>query len=299
MSISAFDYFAPSSLSDVLRKLDEYGSELKLLAGGTDLVWALKNKWISPKTVVGLHKVRELEYVREADSNVHIGALTKLSGIAGDSFVKERLPILSEAVSMIGSWQIRNMGTIGGNLCSASPSADSAVALLALDAYVVTASKTGQSDVPLRSFFTGPGKTVLKSNELIKEIVVPYPKQRSFGCYLKLMRKKAVDLSLVGVAFQAELDGAGEKLAAVRIGLGGVAPTPIRAFEAESLLTGLGYRAGMRVLQQAAKCAVEATSPISDVRASAEYRRWIVEAYVQGAAETCIQRLFEETRTKP
>jgi CO/xanthine dehydrogenase FAD-binding subunit len=299
MSISAFNYFAASSVSDALRKLQEYGSESKLLAGGTDLVWALKNKWINPKTVIGLHKVKELEYVREADSSVHIGALTKLSSIVGDVFVKERLPILSEAVSTIGSWQIRNMGTIGGNLCSASPSADSAVALLALDAYVVTASETGQSDVPLRSFFTGPGKTVLKSNELLKEIVVPFPKRRSFGCYLKLMRKRAVDLALVGVAFQGELDWAGEKLAAVRIGLGGVAPTPIRAVEAESPFAGLGYRAAMKVIRHAAKCAVEATSPISDVRASAEYRRAIVEAYVQGAAERCIGRLFDEAGIKP
>jgi carbon-monoxide dehydrogenase medium subunit len=292
MRIRPFEYYTAINQSDVLDKLAKYGPDTKVVAGGTDLVLAMKRKTILPRVVVSLHKVRELDFVREEDSRVCIGALTRHADLAMNTTLNDNFPILCEAVSLIGSWQIRNVATIGGNLCNASPAADSAPPLLALDARVVIASSEGEDEIPLSSFFTGPGATVLKSNQLLKEIVVERSKTRSAGCYLKLMRKKAGDLSLVGVAFQAETDQAGEKLARVAIGLGGVAPTPVRAPETEAILTGLSYDEAIKEIPEAARAAVRATSPIADIRASADYRRTIVEIYVRRAAEKILGTLF-------
>jgi carbon-monoxide dehydrogenase medium subunit len=296
MRIRPFEYHTATSHSDVLDKLAKYGPDAKVVAGGTDLVLAMKHKTILPRVVISLHKVSELDFVREENSAIQIGALARLSDLVTNAALNDSLPILCEAVSLIGSWQIRNVATLGGNICNASPAADSAAPLLALDAQVVIADAGGEKKMPLSAFFTGPGSIALKPNQLLKEIVVERPKARSAGCYLKLMRKKAVDLSLVGVAFQAETDQAAEKLTRVAIGLGGVAPTPIRAPEAEASLMGLSCDEALKVLPQAAQAAVAATHPISDVRASAEYRRAIVQVYVQRAGEKILNALLNGER---
>jgi CO/xanthine dehydrogenase FAD-binding subunit len=292
MRIRAFEYYAAKDLRDALEKMDEWGPQAKILAGGTDLVPALKKKKIQPHFVISLHKLRELDYVRKTDSQIRIGAMARHGDLARNIILKTHCSILANAVSLIGSWQIRNVATIGGNLCTASPAADSAGPLLALEARAVIVGLDGEKEIPLASFFKGPGETALQPNQLLKEIVIDLPKTRSAGCYLKLMRKKAVDLSLVGVAFQAELDESETRLGRVAIGLGGVAPTPIRARDAEQGLVGLTYREIMKRAPEAAHRAVEATRPISDVRASASYRRAVVEAYVQRAIEEVASRLF-------
>ena len=292
MRIRPFEYFAASSLSDALEKLAHYGPEARVLAGGTDLVLAMKEKQILPRRVISLHKIKELDFVRQEDATVRIGGLARHADLAMNTTLNESFPLLCEAVGLIGSWQIRNVATIGGNLCTASPAADSAPPLLVLNARVVVADVEGENEIPLGSFFTGPGETVLKPNQLLKEILIDRPKARSVGCYLKLMRKKAVDLSVVGVAFQAEVDQKGEKLTRVGIGLGGVAPTPIRATEAEARLTGLSYEEAFKGIPEAARAAVDATAPISDVRASADYRRAMVEVYVQRAAKKVLNQLY-------
>jgi len=293
MRIRPFEYHAAVNLEDALSELDEYGPDVKALAGGTDLILAMKHKAILPSRVVSLHKVGGLDFVREENSKVRIGALATHSQLSKNALLNENAPMISEAVSLIGSWQIRNIATIGGNLCNASPAADSAVPLLALDARVVIADRDGEKEMPLSSFFTGPGTTALASNQLLKEIVIERSNSPSVGCYMKLMRKKAVDLSLVGVAFQAETDRAGEKLTRVAIGLGGVAPTPIRAPEAEAMLTGLKRNEVLKALPDAARAAVAVTSPISDIRASAEYRRAMVEVYVRRAGERVVKSVLE------
>ncbi|MBL7225557.1 MAG: xanthine dehydrogenase family protein subunit M [Desulfobacteraceae bacterium] len=292
MRIRPFEYHGAASLNDALRQLAEYGPAAKVLAGGTDLVLAMKHKTILPRVVVSLHGVQELDFVQEQDSSIRIGALTTHADLAVNTILKNCFPILCEAVDLIGSWQIRNVATIGGNLCNASPAADSAVPLLALDGRLVIADMEGDREILLSSFFTGPGETTLKPDQLLKEIVIEKPKNPSAGCYLKLMRKKAVDLALIGVAFQAETDQANERLAQVAIGLGGVAPTPIRASEAEAILTGLSYTNALKGLPEAARAAVAATRPISDVRASADYRRAMIEVYVRQAGEKVLNALM-------
>jgi carbon-monoxide dehydrogenase medium subunit len=298
MRIRSFDYHAAQDLGDALTKLLEFGPQARLLAGGTDLVLALKKKEIAPTSLISLQNLGELDYVRKEDSLIRIGALTTFATIAAHEIIQKELPLLAEAAGMIGSWQVRNVATIGGNLCTASPAADSAAALMALDAEVIIADTNGETVLPLPLFFTGPGETVLRPDQILKEIIIEIPTGRSFGRYLKLMRRKAVDLALVGVAFRAVLDSSGNRLDRVAIGLGGVAPTPIRATNAERNLIGLTYSEAVDLLPKVSRIAREETSPISDVRASATYRRAIVEAFVQQAGESALRELFFPMRAE-
>jgi carbon-monoxide dehydrogenase medium subunit len=183
------------------------------------------------------------------------------------------------------------VGTIGGNICNASPAADSIPPLMALDAQLILASKTAEKKISLDSFFTGPGETVLENGQILKEIVIELPKQRSAGCYLKLRRRKAVDVSLAGVAFQAEAESDGTRLAKVAVALGSVAPTPIRVPDAEAVLTGLPIAEAMTKISDCARIAAQTASPIDDVRASASYRRTIVDVFLQQCAQKALGAL--------
>ena len=291
MRIRPFDYWAAPGLAEALNELDLHGADAKVIAGGTDLVLNLKKKTILPRRVISLHNLDELDFVKSDDSRVRIGALTKHADLAANPFLKQHLPILCQAVGLIGSWQIRNVGTIGGNICNASPAADSVPPLLVLNAQLIVASKSAEKKIPLASFFTGPGETTLESGQILKEIVIELPRQRSAGCYLKLRRRKAVDVSLAGVAFQAETGSDGNTLAKVGIALGGVAPTPVRAPEAEAILVGLTLDEAITKVSDCAKIAVETASPIDDVRASASYRRTIVDVFVHQCAQKVLGTL--------
>ena len=291
MRIRPFDYWAAPGLNEALNELDLHGADAKVIAGGTDLVLNLKKKNVQPRRVISLHNLNELDFVQSDDSRVRIGALTKHADLAANPFLKQHLPILCEAVGLIGSWQIRNVGTIGGNICNASPAADSAPALLVLNAQLIVASKKGEKKIPIESFFSGPGKTALEAGQILKEIVIELPRQRSAGCYLKLRRRKAVDVSLAGVAFQAETGPDGKTLAKVGIALGGVAPTPVRAPEAEEILVGLTVDEAITKVSDCAKMVVKAASPIDDVRATASYRRTIVDVFVHQCAQKVLSTL--------
>jgi carbon-monoxide dehydrogenase medium subunit len=291
MRIRSFDYFEAPSLEQALTELEASGADAKVIAGGTDLVLNMKKKKILPRRVVSLHNLKELDFVRRQDSEVRIGALTRHADIAADPMLKIHLPILCEAVGLIGSWQIRNVGTIGGNICNASPAADSAPPLLVLNAQLIIASKAGEKKIPINSFFSGPGETVLKTGQILKEIVIELPKQSSAGCYLKLRRRKAVDVSLAGVAFQAETESDGRTLARVGIALGGVASTPIRVTEAEAVLAGLTVDEALTKISDCARIAVQAASPIDDVRATASYRRTIVNVFLHQCAQKVLMTL--------
>jgi len=291
MRIRPFDYWAAPSLDEALAELEVGGADAKVIAGGTDLVLNMKKKKILPRRVISLHNLKELDFIRTQDSEVRIGALTRHADVAADPLLKRRLPILCEAVGLIGSWQIRNVGTIGGNLCNASPAADSAPALLVLNARLIVASQKTQREIALDSFFTGPGETVLETGQILKEIVIDLPKQPAAGCYLKLRRRQAVDVSLAGVAFQAETEPDGRTLARVGIALGGVAPTPIRVAEAEAALIGLSVDEALTNIAACAKVAGQASDPIDDVRASASYRRTIVEVFLHQCAQKVLHTL--------
>lgn len=292
MRIRPFQYHTARSFVEALEEMDQYGSEIQPLAGGTDLVPNLKKKTMGPVFLLNLLDIPGLDSIREDGSVIRIGALAKHATLASHPLLIRRLPMLAEATGLIGSWQIRNLGTIGGNLCNASPAADSAPPLLALEARVVVADMKGEREIPLPSFFTGPGETALKANQLLKEVIIPKRARRFAGTYLKSMRKQGVDLALVGVAFHGELDDGGDRLQRVAVAMGGVAPTPIRAAEAEAELTGLSYEKALKKIPLVAKAAVTVTQPIDDIRASAEHRKAIVDVYVRRAVRSVLEKLF-------
>jgi len=291
MRIRPFDFRVASSLANALIQLDQAGSDARVLAGGTDLVLNMKKKNILPTVLISLHQIKNLEYVEEKDDMIHIGALAKHADLATNPILEKQMSILCQAVGLIGSWQVRNIGTIGGNLCNASPAADSAPPLLALDAEVVIATPQGDRTVSIASFFCGPAQTVMKSNEILKEIRLKKPVNRSAGCYLKLRRRKAVDISLAGVAFQAEIDSSGQVLEQVKIALGGVAPTPIRVPDAESCLQGLSIDDALQKIPMCAQAAASIAKPIDDIRATADYKRTIVNVFVQRCARQVLTTL--------
>lgn len=272
MPIQPFEYHAPQSLAEALETLARLGADAKVLAGGTDLVPALKARAIRPRAVVSLHAVKGLDFIERQNGYLRVGALALHADLAESPLIKDTVPVLAQACNLIGSWQIRNTATIGGNLCNASPVADTAGPLYALDASVVLQGQGGEREVAVSDFFTGPGTTALQSGELLKEVRVPLPGPGSAGCYLKLMRRKALDLAL-----------------------GGVAPTPIRVPGAEALLTGRSHAAARKAVPEAARLAVSASSPISDVRASARYRRMITETYVAKGLTAVLETLNQRS----
>ena len=294
MRIKPFNFITANSLGDALDKLEQSGPDAKIIAGGTDLVLHLKKKTASPKTIISLHKLTGLQTVEEQNNVIHIGAMARHADLAKHPLLEKKTSILCQAVGLIGSWQIRNAGTIGGNLCNASPAADGVPPLLALDADLVIAGKDNEKKVPVASFFTGPGQTIMTDNEILKEIQIPAPSPLSGGCYLKLRRRKAVDISIAGVAFQAELDTDGKTIAKARFALGGVAPTPIRVKEAEQILSGLSLDEAKNRMETCAKICADAAKPIDDLRASADYKRTIVNIFVQ----RCASHVFTTLRNK-
>ena len=284
-----FEYHAPTSLDEAIELLTEYGGDARLLAGGTDLLVKMKQRVVEPRHLINLKMITGLTGIEEKADGIHIGAATKLRAIERSPLIREKLPLLHEAVRAIGSVQIRNMATLGGNLCNASPAADSAIALIALDARVQVKGAEGDRVIPLDGFFVGPGKTVLSPSEVLVEIVVP-PQGRSSGaCFIKIGRT-SLDLAMVSIAAAVTLGD--EAVEDCRIALGAVAPTPIRVREVEAFLR--GKRLTDEVLEEVAAMVSAAIRPITDVRATAEYRRTAAEMLTKDA----LTRVAEEARRR-
>ncbi len=265
-------YFAPTEMSGALKLLDQYGEKATILAGGTDLVPKINYCDLKPDVLVYIGGLG-LDYIREDDGKLVIGAATPTAKIAASELVAKKASSLADAARQSGAVTVRNAATIGGNLGNASPAADLATTLLVLDAQLLLRSAKEDRSVALKDFFIGPGQTVLKPGELIVEVSVPLSKGKAV--FLKLGRRKAMTLSVVNVAVHLEMDGKRrwEKLTCqeARIALGSMAPTPLRCRKAEGLLKG-------QVLDKAliAQCAAEAvaeSSPIDDQRATAWYRQ--------------------------
>jgi CO/xanthine dehydrogenase FAD-binding subunit len=265
--IPEISYIYVSKLDEALEVLHRLDNA-KVLAGGTVLVRDLKIGRIRLKTVVDITRVNELKFIKDEGGHLRIGALTALQDIVESSVVRAKAPVLAKAVNEIASWQIRNVATIGGNLCNASPAADSAPPLMVLEARLILASKEGEREVPITQFFKGPGKTVMRPDELLKEIIVPYEKG-SGQYYIKFGRRNAFDHSIVSVAALVKVsDG---KFSDVRIALNSVAPTPVRAYDAENALK--GREVSLDNVENASKLVLNSISPVTDVMASAEYRK--------------------------
>ncbi len=264
-----FEYFEPRTLKDGIRLLLKYKRGAKLLAGGTDLMFAMKSGWVKPKCLINLKKIKGLDKIDfSKKEGLKIGSLVTWTDILSSKPINQYYPILREAASLIGCPQIRNVGTIGGNICHASPSADSAPALMVYGAQCVIAGPKKERIIPIEKIFAGVQKTSCKPGEILKEIRLPPPDPASRGRYIKFAPRKAMDLPLVGVGVLIRAsNGTFEE---VKIALGAVAPTPIRARKAEKFLTGKPIKE--EFIREAAEEAARESKPITDMRASKEYR---------------------------
>jgi carbon-monoxide dehydrogenase medium subunit len=285
--VRRFDLTLPRSVDDCLKILNERGGDAKLVAGGTDLLPQLKNGLLKPACVVDLSGVTALRAVRNANGDgLRLGAAVTARRIELDSHIRSTYPSLAESGALVGSVQIRNLATIGGNLCNAAPSADMAPPLLALDAEAIIVGPRGQRRVPFASFFVDVRKTVVGADELLLEIVVPAPGPRSGGNYLRHTPRRELDIAVVGVASQITLtDGVCGK---ARIALASVAPTPVRATAAEAALVGQPVTPAL--IERAAELAVGAARPISDQRGSADFRRHLVQVLTRRTLTTALAR---------
>lgn len=292
MRLSEFEYLSAETIEDVLEKLGRYGTGAMVLAGGTDLVVRMKERRDLPGHVISLKRVTELGRAAVDDGSTRLGAMSRFSDILNHPTICRNLPGLRQAVETIGSWQIRNVATIGGNLCSASPAADSVPPLVAAGARVVITGPGGDREMPVADFIRGPGRTALSLQEILREIVIDHPVNRSAGCFCKLMRRRAEDIAMASVAVQAEVDDTGGRLGRTAICLGGVGPGPIRVDEAEDMMSGRDPEAARALIGRAARvCALQARP--STGRASAEYRRGVVETFAGRALNRVVDELFE------
>ena len=284
-----FTYHSPETLEEVLELLSRYRGEARVLMGGTDLLVKMKMRALEPSHIISLRKVRELDYIEFDDQGVRIGAGTRLRTIEKSEEIRERFPALWEAVRVIGSVQIRNMGTIGGNLCNASPAADTAPPLIVYGAEAVIVGPRGERRVRVEEFFKGPGKTVLEPDELLREVFIPYVDDAG-SVFLRLTRT-SMDIAKISIAVAAWFRDA--EITDCRIALGAVAPTPIRIPRAEEFLR--GRRISMETLDQAGRIVSEDIKPITDARSTAWYRRAVARVLTRDAFTIAWHR-FESRR---
>ncbi|MEE8336577.1 MAG: xanthine dehydrogenase family protein subunit M [Dehalococcoidia bacterium] len=268
-----FDYYRASSVDQAVSLLKEHGEGGRLLAGGTDLLVQIKEAGLNPSYIVSLLEVDELQGLSANSDGLRIGARVLMREVAADATVQADYSALADGAGLVGSHQTRNMGTVGGNVCNAAPSADTSPPLSVLDASVHIAGAGGTREVAIDDFWTGPGRTVLDAAEVMTHLTVPAPPPRSGSFYERHTPRQIMDIAAVGTAVYLELDADGNCTTA-RIALGAVAPTVMRAAQAEAAIAG-GPVNAERAAEAGRAAAAEAT-PISDQRGSAQFRRHLV-----------------------
>ena len=275
-----YDYARPATLEEALRLKGSVAAS-RFIAGGTDLMVQIKNKIVQPPALISLRSIPEITGIHVNDAT-RIGATTLLTDLIEHEAIRERYPVLVAALRRMGSVQIRNVATLGGNLCNASPAADSALPLLVLDAKLRLTSDKGSRDVPIADYFVGPGSTSLGADEILTAILLEPPEPAARAVFLRQDRVH-VDLAVVNVAVLLAMEADGTTCRTARVAAGAVAPTPLRLREVESLLE--GKKVTPALLARAQQVARDAVAPITDVRASADYRRQITGVFVRRAIE--------------
>ena len=280
--LPTFDYVKPASPEQVTRLLLKRNGNARLFMGGTDVFVRMRDGFIAPKFLIDIKRLPGMAAIRFSKrSGLTIGAGADMNSIARHPAVTEHYPLLAEAINSIASYQLRTRATMGGNLCNASPAADTAPAALVLEVNLVLRGRRGERVVPISDFFLGPGKAAIKRGEFLLRIEIPPLPKGAVGRYLKLGRNAHGDLAIVGVAALGYPDKKTESGYAFRIALASVAPTPIRAPKAERILAASPLTPD--VIESAAIAAMETAKPISDVRSSAEYRKAMVKTLTKRA----------------
>jgi xanthine dehydrogenase FAD-binding subunit len=287
--MQAFDYSRANTIDEATGLLQQAKGRARILAGGTDLLVALRERRLTTDLVIDVKSIAELTALRyDAETGLHIGAAVPCWRIYGDPQVATLYPGLVDAVRQIGGVQIQGRASLGGNLCNASPAADSIPALIVHTAHAEVAWAAGRRMVPVEQFCRGPGHTVLQPEELLVALHLPPPPPHSSGAYVRFTPRNEMDISVAGAAAWVQLDDTGDHFVRGCVALAAVAPTPLAVPEVERILTGQPVNDVTFVA--AAVVAQEAARPITDMRGTAEYRRQIVGVLVRRALELAVER---------
>lgn len=264
-----FDYLAPTTVDEAVAMLAKGGHDTRVMAGGTDLLVKIRHRVLMPKRIVSLKHIAGLDAITfDKKIGLTIGATALLVDVANHAMIRRHYPTVAEAAESTANVQVRNMGTVVGNLCNASPSADNAPTLIAMGATINIAGPVGNRSLPLDDFFRGPGITALKTGEIVTSVFVPMPQTTMGTAYLSISQRGKLDCSAIGLATMVLMDG--ELCKDARIVVAACAPVPLRTREAEKMLIGKPLTDDL--IRAAAKKTSEETSPITDIRASADYR---------------------------
>jgi carbon-monoxide dehydrogenase medium subunit len=286
--MARFDYLEARSTDEVFEILAKYGADARVIAGGTDLLMNIRRKKIAPKMLVGITQIPELQGVRPEGDGLWLGAATTHHSVTAAPLVWERFPLLAAASGKVGSRQIRNMATIGGNVCNAAPCADTAPALLALGAEAEILGPSGPRRLPIEAFFIGPSRSALTSDELLVGLSIPATWRGAGSAYHKHAWRDALDIQMCGaaVALRAEPGG---RCVESRIALGTAAPTPVRACQAEEALH--GQLIDEDLAQYIGAVAAAEARPRTSYRSTEDYRREMLEILVQRALLDALDEL--------
>ncbi len=280
-----FDYFAPATIQEAASLLAEHGSGAKILAGGQSLIPAMRFRLSTPETIIDINNLTDLQYIREDNGHLAIGALTREASVEESSLVRGRYHLLADAAPFIADPIVRNMATVGGNLAHADPANDHPAVMLAYNAQIVAVSANGTRTIPIDDFFLDLFTSALNPGEILTEIRIPKPAAHSSGAYVK-MERKVGDYAISAAAVQLTLDG--DKCVAARIGLTNVNPVPLRAKNAEQAL--VGNRLTDDVIEAAGAAAAAECDPSPDLRGSVEYKRDITRVLTKRAIRTALER---------
>lgn len=276
-------YFAPQKIEEALEILSRYGKETKVIAGGTDLLVQYYdrlyeiNSWLDLKNISGLKKIRINK------NQMEIGAMVTHTQIEKSEDIKKYFPILGQAAADIGSPQIRNRGTVGGNIVNASPAGDLLAPLMAYDAKFRLLSIQGEKIVPAEEFFIGPKKTILEPTQLLARIILPLPSERTYGSWIKIGKRKALIIATITLALVVEMAEDNKTVKDVRTCLGSVAPTPIEIKEVGEKM--IGKKFSELDFSQLGQIVEDKVSPIDDIRGTREYRKDVAKNIMINALE--------------
>lgn len=292
----SFEYRTPKNLKEVHASLKEFGTDAKLIAGGTALIIMMKQRLVQPSCLVSLRSVRGLNGIEIKDGGLRIGGLATHRAVESSPLVRRRIPLLAETYHHVGTVRVRNMATVGGGLAHADPNQDPPPTLIALGATVKATSANGSRVIPLDTFFTDYYETVLNPDEIITELFVPKLPANSGAAYLKFLPRTADDYATVSAAAVLTLDKNKKTIADARIALGSVGTTPIRATAAEAVLRGQPLKAEAFV--EAGEKAKEAVDPVSDFRGSAGYKKEMAAVFVRRALEKALANIRQQSKPK-
>jgi len=287
--MQAFEYAAPDSAEEVVKLLAGKDGDARILAGGTDLIVQLREGRRKAKLVIDVKNIPELTQITfDSQSGLRIGAAASCSQICNDANVCNQYPGLVDGIQLIGGVQIQNRASVGGNLCNASPAADSIPALIVHEAVCHITGPNGSRTLPVEEFCIAPGKNAMQSGEFLISITIPTPKEKFGSGYLRFIPRNEMDIAVVGAGASVVLDADGKRFESARIALGAVAPTPLFALEAGAFLA--GKEITHENVEEAARMAQSIAKPITDLRGTAEHRKHLVTVLVERALNKAIER---------